>query len=252
MKRLLMQRSTSPCWMTAAALTVPHSVSTGTPTTAAIRPQCEAISSNASSQSSINVVLHNRSRAGVPLRACSAKTTEIGALGLGPLDGADDFRLVPFNVADRIIQLSKSDFHLSGILIFQYILCKGNDYLEKLARFLLKYAARRLALRRNSGSHGTGCRQHADTAPCKPPRNPAVRPSATAASRPAIGGKKTCSRPAATAPEARPAGHRKKREVPPRKRRNLRYIPLPDYSSAPSGSATRIRPQYSQMMIFLP
>ena len=177
---------------------------------------------------------------------------EIGALGLGPLDGADDFRLVPFNVADRIIQLSKSDFHLSGILIFQYILCKGNDYLEKLARFLLKYAARRLALRRNSGSHGTGCRQHADTAPCKPPRNPAVRPSATAASRPAIGGKKTCSRPAATAPEARPAGHRKKREVPPRKRRNLRYVPLPDYSSAPSGSATRIRPQYSQMMIFLP
>ena len=95
-------------------------------------------------------------------------------------------------------------------------------------------------------------RQHADTAPCKPPRNPAVRPSATAASRPAIGGKKTCSRPAATAPEARPAGHRKKREVPPRKRRNLRYVPLPDYSSAPSGSATRIRPQYSQMMIFLP
>ena len=149
-------------------------------------------------------------------------------------------------------RLSTFHFHLSGILIFQYILCKGNDYLEKLARFLLKYAARRLALRRNSGSHGTGCRQHADTAPCKPPRNPAVRPSATAASRPAIGGKKTCSRPAATAPEARPAGHRKKREVPPRKRRNLRYVPLPDYSSAPSGSATRIRPQYSQMMIFLP
>ena len=74
--------------------------------------------------------------------------------------------------------------------------------MEKLARFLLKYAARRLALRRNSGSHGTRCRQHADTAPYKPPRNPAVRPSATAASRPAIGGKKTCSRPAATAPEA--------------------------------------------------
>gem|GEM_PF-5676226 len=28
--------------------------------------------------------------------------------------------------------------------------------------------------------------------------------------------------------------------------------PVTDYSSAPSGSATRIRPQYSQMMIFLP
>ena len=43
---------------------------------------------------------------------------EIGAFGLGSLDGVDDFRLVPFNVADRIIKLSKSDFHLSGILIF--------------------------------------------------------------------------------------------------------------------------------------
>ena len=61
--------------MSAAALMVPSPVSQGSPTMAAMPSQDDAISTSASSHNSRNVVLRNRSNAGVPLIACSAKIT---------------------------------------------------------------------------------------------------------------------------------------------------------------------------------
>lgn len=61
--------------ISAAALIVPSAVRIGRPTMAAMPSQHEAISTRASSQSSRKVVLRSRSKAGVPLTACSAKIT---------------------------------------------------------------------------------------------------------------------------------------------------------------------------------
>lgn len=49
---------------------------------------------------------------------------------------------------------------------------------------------------------------------------------------------------------AAPAGHKKAAASPSGSRRM--DADAADYSSATSGSATRMRPQYSQTMIFLP
>ena len=61
--------------MSAAALMVPSAVRIGSPTMAAMPSQQEAISTSASSHNSRKVVFRNKSKAGVPLTACSAKIT---------------------------------------------------------------------------------------------------------------------------------------------------------------------------------
>lgn len=61
--------------ISAAALIVPSAVRIGSPTIAAMSSQHDAIWTSASSHSSRNVVLRSRSKAGVPLTACSAKST---------------------------------------------------------------------------------------------------------------------------------------------------------------------------------
>ncbi len=61
--------------MSAAALTVPSAVRSGSPTMAAMPSQHDAISTSASSHNSRKVVLRSRSKPGVPLSACSAKIT---------------------------------------------------------------------------------------------------------------------------------------------------------------------------------
>lgn len=58
-----------------------------------------------------------------------------------------------------------------------------------------------------------------------------------------------CARGLGAAPAA-PAGHKKAAASLSGSRRM--DADAADYSSATSGSATRIRPQYSQTMIFLP
>ena len=81
--------------MSAAALIVPLSVRIGRPTMAAIPSQQEAISTRASSHSSRKVVLRNRSKAGVPLTACSAKITRSAFWALARLMASMIFEVLP-------------------------------------------------------------------------------------------------------------------------------------------------------------
>ena len=81
--------------ISAAALMVPSRVRIGSPTMAAIPSQHDAISTSASSHSSRKVVLRNRSKAGVPLTACSAKITRSARCAFALLIESMIFEVLP-------------------------------------------------------------------------------------------------------------------------------------------------------------
>lgn len=81
--------------MRAAALMVPEEVRIGSPTMAAMPSQQDAISTSASSQSSRKVVLRSRSKAGVPLTACSAKITRSARWALARWMASMIFEVLP-------------------------------------------------------------------------------------------------------------------------------------------------------------
>ena len=85
-----------PFCITTAALIVPSIDRIGEPTMAVIEWQCVAISSRASSQSSRKVVLQRRSNAGVPLTACSAKSTKSAPSHFARSTAAIIFLVLPF------------------------------------------------------------------------------------------------------------------------------------------------------------